>query len=116
MNLQEAIEEAKAQINQADYLLETTSGVYKTGLQKVYSNKSELLRVLVLHAQCAELQSKIDSGELVEVVHGNWNISKEYMQCSSCDTAYEVDMYSPICAETAMYCPHCGAKMDGGKV
>lgn len=56
--------------------------------------------------------------QLAPVVHGVWEIHTdeydcEYMKCSACN-----EEFYPIDEDTVdrpyNYCPHCGAKMDGG--
>lgn len=49
----------------------------------------------------AELEDKLESGELVKVVHGYWN---KY-ECSICGATAEYG--------SELYCQNCGAKMDG---
>ena len=51
------------------------------------------------------------TADVVEVKHGEWSIAIGYdinkkVKCSVC----ELMTYEPTA-----YCPHCGAKMDGGK-
>lgn len=49
--------------------------------------------------------------EAVEVVHGRWihgtTMHRDWMKCSEC-------LHSQIPDGTFVYCPNCGAKMDGG--
>ena len=59
------------------------------------------------------LQKKVESGQLVEVVHGEWLLRHEgcghYWECSVCHE-------NPCIYVTkhTKFCPNCGAKMDGG--
>ena len=65
----------------------------------------------------ARALKKIPAADVVPVVHGRWDESKEHFYlnngckewinfyCSECD--------APNNSPTD-YCPHCGAKMDGG--
>lgn len=50
---------------------------------------------------------KIPAADVVEVKHGEWIDRDEKTWCSNCDASNK--QYKPP------YCPHCGAKMDGGK-
>lgn len=47
------------------------------------------------------------AADVVEVVHAHWIDRDEKTWCSNCDASNK--QYKPP------YCPHCGAKMDGGK-
>lgn len=67
----------------------------------------------------ASILRKIDHGELVEVVHGEWKeyagVDKGFHYCSKCESQafnYE-DGGSEIIEILSDYCPSCGAKMDG---
>ena len=54
------------------------------------------------------LLKKVESGELVEVVHGRWvHKGAWHIECSECKHVLaHID-------EAKNYCPNCGAKMDG---
>ena len=47
------------------------------------------------------------AADVVEVVHAHWIDRDEKTWCSRCDASNK--QYKPP------YCPHCGARMDGGK-
>lgn len=52
----------------------------------------------------------IPAADVAPVVHGRWipfhsKISGDIQYCSACEIGF---------AAKADYCPHCGAKMDGG--
>lgn len=49
----------------------------------------------------------LPAADVVEVRHAHWIDRDEKTWCSRCDTSNK--QYKPP------YCPHCGAKMDGGK-
>jgi DNA-directed RNA polymerase subunit RPC12/RpoP len=52
--------------------------------------------------------------DVVEVKHGHWIwLEGNLYECSECPNRTEVDeaMNEPL----YIYCPYCGAKMDGGK-
>ena len=55
----------------------------------------------------------IPSADIVEVRHGEWKVyfdGKELM-CSSCKATF----WDEDGNGGTNYCPHCGAKMDGGR-
>ena len=63
----------------------------------------------------------IPAADVVEVRHGEWYDSEyEYLKCSVCgeavyvgfDVTAEEDLQKQLWTN---YCPHCGAKMDGGE-
>jgi hypothetical protein len=60
---------------------------------------------------------KITAGEYQPVKHARWeqccNLMGEYFKCSECGYKAEV----PTCMGEPIYifCPNCGAKMDGGE-
>lgn len=48
-----------------------------------------------------------------EVKHGEWVEDGDFLVCLNCES--EIDKVNRFGAENAKnYCPHCGAKMDGG--
>lgn len=58
----------------------------------------------------ARALKKIPAADVAPVVHGRWipfhsKISGDIQYCSACEIGF---------AAKADYCPHCGAKMDGG--
>lgn len=59
-----------------------------------------------------DLLREIPPADVAPVVHGEWLNGKTFLEnavCSNCNTTYEV-YYSKY-----QYCPHCGARMDGGE-
>lgn len=62
------------------------------------------------------------TADVVEVRHGYWYIPEyEYLGCSECGEWYYTGADSTAEAKERLangecypYCPHCGAKMDGG--
>jgi DNA-directed RNA polymerase subunit RPC12/RpoP len=59
------------------------------------------------------------TADVVEVVHGEW--INEELTCSVCgrdiSEIYDGDGYmSYDIEEDLLYCPYCGAKMDGGRI
>ena len=65
------------------------------------------------------------TADVVEVWHGKWIETQEpsgwcdvdCIECSVCHESWIIDEVSSIDDYECMwhYCPHCGAKMDGGK-
>lgn len=60
-----------------------------------------------LYNRLAELEDKIENGELAEVKHGKWIEYPRYRtkQCSVCKRMHVERLLG-------YYCPFCGAKMD----
>ena len=54
-------------------------------------------------AYCKAYEPKTDA---VEVVHGRWTTGRYGYECSVCKNGY-------LGLSKTMYCPNCGAKMDG---
>ena len=67
----------------------------------------------------AEIENRIECGDLAEVVRGHWIIHEyEYLNCSLCGQAYYTgcDSFDQArhrleAGEMYPYCPYCGAKM-----
>lgn len=77
-------------------------------------NKYELLfGYEPLYARLQELENAIESGELVPVVHGEWeksDVHNGFLVCSECKNCYiEPNWLDGL---RWQYCPNCGAKMD----
>jgi hypothetical protein len=67
--------------------------------------------------KCKHFKNKAD---FAEVKHGEWLLivnRSDYLEPPSCDTAKcSVCQKKIDVSETGFkYCPHCGAKMDGGR-
>lgn len=59
-------------------------------------------------SNCVECEHPIDdfpAADVVEVRHGRWNNGYEVQNCSECGYRGK---------RSYKYCPHCGARMDGG--
>ena len=59
---------------------------------------------------------KVPAADVVPVVHGRWEMRSTGM---ATDTGPEYKAYCTVCNEPNKqyqppFCPHCGAKMDGG--
>ena len=63
-----------------------------------------------------EIISEIPAADVAPVVHGRWEMRPTGM---ATDTGPEYKSYCTVCNEPNKqyqppFCPHCGAKMDGG--
>jgi len=54
----------------------------------------------------------IDATPTAEPKHGRWIKHNHYVECSLCHSRWNSD-YNDTYAFS--YCPHCGARMDGGE-
>ena len=54
----------------------------------------------------------IPAADVVPVRHGHWINENFYTHCSACGKMAIYDKYGQEVESD--YCPHCGAKMDGG--
>lgn len=50
---------------------------------------------------------RISAADVAPVVHGAWQVTDRFKACSVCGYAFARLLPDK-------YCPHCGAKMDGG--
>lgn len=61
-----------------------------------------------------------DAADVAPVRHGRWVPHVDYLEvkCSECGFFVKVDMVDQITKEKGLpnFCPHCGAKMDGGAI
>lgn len=60
------------------------------------------------------LLAEMPAADVTPVVHGKWVPSKGnpgFLVCSVCGDCYVVDEW--VDGKKWMYCPNCGAKMDG---
>ena len=64
------------------------------------ARNGDLIRDAVIDIVC-----DYPAAGVVEVKHGEWGFDGAGWSCSECDE-YGTNLYK--------YCPHCGAKMDGG--
>ena len=65
---------------------------------------------------CKEAIDSIPAADVAPVVHGRWEMRPTGM---AADTGPEYKAYCTVCNEPNKqyqppFCPHCGAKMDGG--
>lgn len=61
-----------------------------------------------------EIVKTIPTADVVEVKHGYWIVDDDITECSNCHKEY-VTARGMLQLKVFDYCPHCGAKMDGGK-
>ena len=55
------------------------------------------------------------AADVVPVRHGRWEKQSGLYSCSECGTTCPYDVQADVIEYWACnYCPHCGAKMDGG--
>ena len=71
----------------------------------------------VQHIALADALSKVPSVEAEPVRHGRWKTCEgwdgdEYYECSECGDAFTLIDGTPQ-DNDYLYCPHCGARMDG---
>lgn len=75
---------------------------------KEYIEK-DLVMDALLHERygycCEDAINRIPAADVVEVRHGRWNNGYEVQNCSECGYRGK---------RSYKYCPHCGARMDGG--
>jgi hypothetical protein len=63
------------------------------------------------------IKEEIPAAEVAEVVHGEWIYHPETFYTKSgftCSVCKDPMWHSPDVKQAFKYCPHCGAKMDGG--
>ena len=58
--------------------------------------------------------SRLPAANVVPVRHGRWINENFYTHCSACGKMAIYDKYGQEFESD--YCPHCGAKMDGGNL
>ena len=64
-------------------------------------------------AAFAEIR-KLPAADVAEVVHARWERVRSNWHCTGCHKGYRITNGAPM-ASSFSYCPHCGAKMDGGE-
>lgn len=76
----------------------------------------EAIKPLLYSGNCVSTLINMPAVDAVQVVHGWWepcNDYNGYCRCSKCHDVY-IDPAWQIDGKWA-FCPHCGAKMDGGE-
>lgn len=66
-------------------------------------------------AMAMEIVASAPAADVVPVVHGRWKMRRNVWYCTNCGKGYKIT-YGAVAAYMHNYCPHCGAKMDGGAV
>ena len=73
---------------------------------------------LGLHDGCeydTKLIDEIPAADVAPVHHGQWEKQSGLYSCSECGKTCPYDVQADVIEYWACnYCPHCGAKMDGG--
>lgn len=65
-----------------------------------------------IEAVCAEHIQRLPAADVAPVVHGVWAEGDcDIIMCSCCEVEVDLGFLEP---EDFKYCPHCGARMDGG--
>ena len=65
------------------------------------------------HSLAKKLIANAPAADVVEVRHGKWDINRN---CTVCGVYKFEGLDADVWADWDIdYCPHCGAKMDGGK-
>lgn len=67
-----------------------------------------------------EVIRSLPPADVVEVRHERWDLAKDpfgagYVKCSRCGYKHCPEYYPDGSAIMHLFCPSCGAKMDGGK-
>lgn len=61
---------------------------------------------------CVKVLDEMPAADVAPVRHGRWINENFYTHCSDCGKMAIYDKYGQEVESD--YCPHCGAKMDGG--
>lgn len=73
----------------------------------LYTREAEFLLPKVIF-----LLKNAPAADVAEVVHGVWaENDDDTIECSCCNAVFDLVCLEP---DDFRYCPHCGAKMDGG--
>ena len=91
--------------------------------EKEYIEREEVLKIISRYDSSSDYHNgvvdvigniihKLPAADVVPVKHGRWVKEKPdvliHWHCSVCEKCYFLE------EPNADYCPHCGAKMDGG--
>lgn len=78
---------------------------------KEYIEKETARAELIINDElyAADIVKAIPAADVVEVKCGKWLLDNGCAYCSACRNNFGKAIMS-----RANYCPHCGAKMDGG--
>lgn len=68
---------------------------------------------ILQHMALSEALKKVPVVDAEPVRHGKWRHYERILTCSECGTIFYDDIMEYFGGEVPMYCPECGAKMDG---
>lgn len=93
--------------------------IYRVIAGHSYYHGDRILAALSCIAEGKEV-NPVRSADVVPVVHGHWIWHEEEFEyeCSACHCRFDYNHTFEIFDhgfQYANYCPHCGAKMDGGE-
>ncbi len=96
----------------AEYI-ERSAGV---SILRAKANMAVLMDAAPYFEEAAQMLEKLPAADVAPVVHGRWEMRPTGM---ATDTGPEYKAYCTVCNEPNKqyqppFCPHCGAKMDGG--
>ena len=92
----------------ADEMLEDEGAAYKAAQEKVTSGQNRRVNSMV-HIKLQQLLYDAPAADVQEVKRGEWHLVSNKPCCSVCGN-------STMEIPPKKYCPHCGAKMDGGNI
>ncbi len=76
---------------------------------------TRLLSRIVLSHELTALEKRYLEGRIAtDNIVGHWNVNVYEMICSVCRSHFEFEYPADQYAKAYHFCPHCGAKMDGG--
>ena len=73
---------------------------------------NDMLEDFCVNETFYDAMQTIPAADVVPVKHGHWINENFYTHCSACGKMAIYDKYGQEVESD--YCPHCGAKMDGG--
>lgn len=78
-------------------------------------NKDLLLQRILHSGDFTALEKRYLEGLIAtDNIVGHWNVNVYEMICSVCGSHFEFEYPADQYAKAYHFCPHCGAKMDGG--
>lgn len=83
--------------------------LYKTAEEYDEYDKCDRIAIIALN-NADEILNDIPTADVLEVRHGHWYLDNECAFCSECKNSF-----TPKIRSQALFCPRCGAKMDGGQ-
>ncbi len=100
----------------AEYI-ERSAGV---SILRAKANLAVLMDAAPYFEKAAQMLEKLPAADVAPVVHGQWDDSGRYtfpggstaVRCTNCGCALTESEYH---LNNWIYCPVCGAKMDGGE-